>query len=250
MAFDLIFFLVAIPAVFMIGLEKGGFGIGGGFLATPLLVTVLPPEVAVGLVLPLLMVADAASLRAYWRFWDWPTARTMMLAVLPGIGLGVLLYGWADPDSVRLAIGLIALAFTPWNIARRRGWLGQGGGPLGPVAATAAGLASGFTSFVAHAGGPPAAIYLLSRGLPKRTFQATTVLTFAWVNLLKLPPFAFLGLITEETLLGDLILAPIAVLGVIVGVWAHRRIPEGPFFLLMQAGLFLTGARLVWSALN
>ncbi|MBV1868341.1 MAG: TSUP family transporter, partial [Marinosulfonomonas sp.] len=75
MTFDFMFFAMAIPAVIFAGISKGGFGSGAAFAATPLLAMVLEPAVAVGMMLPLLMLMDVGALRPYWKKWDWASAR-------------------------------------------------------------------------------------------------------------------------------------------------------------------------------
>jgi uncharacterized membrane protein YfcA len=109
---------------------------------------------------------------------------------------------------------------------------------------------AGFTSFVSHAGGPPAAMYLLASKLEKTRFQATTVITFWWVNLIKLPPYFALGMFTAETARANLILAPVAVGGVLIGAWAHRRISATVFFGITYCLLAVSGAKLVFDALS
>ena len=119
-------------------------------------------------------------------------------------------------------IGAIALGFVVFQIARMRGWFV----PSRPAPSRPAGLfwgtIAGFTSFVSHAGGPPAAIYLLGSRLDKTRFQATTVVVFWWVNLIKFPAYIALGMFTPATLWANLILAPVAILGVLLGAWAHN----------------------------
>jgi len=69
------------------------------------------------------------------------------------------------------------------------------------------GLGSGFTSFVSQAGGPVAAVYLLSQGLNKTTYQATTVLAFWAVNVMKFAIYAWLGIFTVQTFATGALLA-------------------------------------------
>lgn len=248
MEFDITFFALAIPAVIFAGISKAGFGSGAAFAATPLLALVVEPAVALGLMLPLLMLVDLVTLRPYWRGWHWPSARIVILWALPGVILGAALYRVANPDVFRVLIGVIALAFVAFQIARGRGWLKITPQPLGPAAGLLAGLAAGFTSFVSHAGGPPVAIYLLAQGLSKTVFQATTVLIFWAINLSKAVPYAFLGIFTAETLWANLLLAPFALLGAWLGVKAHHAIPERAFFAVTYILLTITGAKLIWDA--
>ncbi len=246
--FSVTFFALAIPAVIFAGVSKGGFGSGAGFAATPFLALILEPAVALGMMLPLLMLVDAATLRPYWGKWHLPSARFLIMAGLPGVVLGAMFYKVTNPDVFRVFIGAIAIGFVAFQIARSRGWLTFSDRPLGTGAGVLAGLALGFTSFVSHAGGPPAAIYLLAQGLPKTAFQATTVLTFWAINIFKAVPYAFLGIFTVDTLKADLMLAPFALLGAWIGVKAHRMLPEGAFFAITYVLLTVTGSKLIWDA--
>jgi len=103
---------------------------------------------------------------------------------------------------------------------------------------------------VAQRGGPAVAVFLLGQGFGKTTYQATTVILFWAVNIMKAVPYAFLGAFTAETLLANLYLAPVALLGTWAGVRAHFWIPERAFFLLTYALLIATGTRLIWVALT
>ena len=250
MELGLAFFAVAIPAVLLAGISKGGFGSGGAFVATPLLALVIEPAVAVATMLPLLMLMDVTGLRSYWRGWDWSRARVLMAGRVPGVLLGWAVFRAVDDDGVRLMVGLVALGFVAFQLARARGWLRPGQRLGGPVSGLLWGGASEFTSFVSHAGGPPASMYLLASNLEKTRYQATTVLTFWWANLIKLPAYFALGLISAETALAGIALAPVAVAGVLIGVWAHVRVPEAYFFRIMYALLTVAGARLVYDALT
>lgn len=110
-------------------------------------------------------------------------------------------------------------------------------------------MAAGFTSFVSHAGGPAAAVYLLSLGIGKTAYQATTVITFFAINLMKLGPYIALGIFSAESLLLDLLLAPMAFAGVALGVWLHRQVSERLYYRLTYVLLLITGAKLIFDAL-
>lgn len=250
MTLDLMFFLMAVPAVIFAGISKAGFGSGAAFAAAPFLALILEPVQAVGLMLPLLMLVDAVTLKPYWGQWDWRAGRALIIGGLPGVVLGALFWRAVDADVLRVLIGVISLGFVAFQIVRGRGWFQIERRNAGPVMGLVAGLAAGFTSFVSHAGGPPAAIYLLSRGMKKTGYQATTVLVFWAINIFKSVPYALLGFFTVETLTAGLWLAPAALLGAWIGVRAHRMIPERPFFAVTYVLLTVTGAKLIFDALG
>jgi uncharacterized protein len=247
---DAAFFALAIPAVMLAGISKGGFGSGAAFVATPLLALVIPPGDAIGLMLPLLMLADVAALGPYWGKWNRRDARLLILGSVPGILVGAVLYRIAPADTFRALLGVIALGFVAYQVIRARRKIPVVARVLAARWALLAGLVSGFTSFISHAGGPPVAVYLLAEGTSKTTYQATTVLVFWAVNLMKVVPYAVLGIFTLTSLKADLMLAPFLLLGVFIGVKAHHVLPERIFFAITYALLTVTGAKLIWDALG
>lgn len=247
---DATFFAVAAPAVLFAGISKGGFGSGAAFASATILALILEPGQALGIMLPLLMLIDVASLKPYWKQWSWPDARLLILGGVPGVALGAWLYQQADADLLRLLIGGIALGFVLWQLAQRNGLVRPYAHRLPGWAGVLAGVVTGFTSFVSHAGGPPAAVYLLSQRLSKTRYQSTTVLLFWMINIAKFVPYAFLGLFTAQTALANLYLAPFALLGTWLGVRAHRVVPETVFFGITYVLLTVTGSKLVWDALT
>ena len=249
MELNVAFFAIAIPAVLFAGVSKGGFGSGAAFAASPLLALIMEPAQAVGLMLPLLMMMDVTGLRTYWRRWNAVDAARLMIGMTPGVALGWLFFRSVSPDAIRLLIGLIAIGFVAWRVARERGWLPAPEVAPGAVSGILWGGVAGFTSFVSHVGGPPAAMYLLGRGLDKTTYQATTVISFWWVNLIKFAPYMALGMFTMDSARANLMLAPVAVAGVLIGAAAHRHVPEVWFFRVTYALLLVTGSKLVWDAL-
>lgn len=248
MILDPLFFAMAVPAVLFAGISKGGFGSGAAFAAAPFLAIVIDPATAVALMLPLLMIMDGTALRVWWRRWDRAVSRVLILGSLPGIALGAVAFTMVNADVLRFMIGTVALAFVAFQLARGAGMLRPAARPPGPAAGLFWGGVSGFTSFISHAGGPPAAVYMLSKQMTKASYQATTVLVFAWVNLLKFAIYVWLGLFGQSTVLAVGALAPFAVLGVWLGAWAHGKVPERPFFLLVHGFLAVTGAKLIWDA--
>lgn len=231
------------------GVSKGGFGSGGAFAAAPLLALVMEPAQAVGLMLPLLMMMDLTGLRAFWRQWSWPHARQLMIGAIPGVLFGWAVFGAVSADGVRLIVGTIAIGFVVFQALRGYGMIEPPPGSGGPVGGLFWGAVTGFTSFVSHAGGPPASMYLLANPLDKTRYQATTVIVFWWVNLIKFAPYIALGMFTADSARANLYLAPVAIVSVMVGVRAHRVIPETWFFRITYALLLVTGAKLIWDAL-
>lgn len=250
MTLDLTFFAVAVPAVLFAAIAKAGFGGGVSFVAAAILALMIPPGLAIGLMLPLMLLIDIGAVRAFWGQWHRPSVVWLCIGSLPGLILGALLFAFVDADVFRVLIGAICLLFVAFRVARRAGWISSERTPFRRDAAGLAGFVAGFASFISHAGGPPVAIFLLGQGLSKTAYQSTVVLVFWVQNLAKVPPYAALGLFTRETLLAGLLLAPVALVGTWAGVRAHHVVPERLFFSVTYVLLVLTGLRLVWVGLS
>lgn len=250
MEFDYQFFAFGIPAIIFGGISKGGFGSGAAFVAGAILALVVPPGAALGIVLPLFMLVDAATLRPYWGEWHTPSAKGMIIGAIPGVILAAAVYAYVDADVFRILIGLICLGFVGFQLSQSWGWLKMRRLPFRRRYAWTAGAVGGFTSFISHAGGPPTAVFLLSQGLTKLQYQATTVVTFWAINWMKFVPYFFLGIFSWDTFKGALLLAPFALIGAFIGVRAHHLVPERAFFALTYTLLVATGLRLIWVALG
>ena len=243
-------FAVAAPAVFFAGVSKGGFGSGAAFASSSILAIAMEPGAALGIMLPLLMLIDVASLPAYWKKWSWPEAKVLIYAGIPGVLAGAAFYQYADANMIRIMIGLVCLLFVAWQSALKFGVVSLGHRKMGMKTGVVSGVVLGFTSFVSHAGGPVAAVYMLGRGLGKLQYQATTVLVFWAINFFKSGFYAAMGIFTKETLLMAAALIPFAIVGTWVGVKAHNMVSERFFFGLTYVLLTVTGTKLIWDALT
>ena len=242
------FYVLAVPAILLVGISKVGFGGGLGVLAVPMMAIVVAPPTAAAVMLPILCVMDLIGVWAYRRSFDLANLRIMVPAAILGIGFGALTFGYMDQAMIRILIGLIAVIFT------LNYWLG------GKSAAEARGrnrikgslwsAVSGFTSFLAHAGGPPVNVYLLPQRMDMTLFVGTKVVFFIIVNFVKLIPYAWLGQLHAGNLATSLVLIPLAPVGVGLGLWLHRRIDNELFYRICYVILFLVGIRLLYDGVS
>ncbi len=247
---DTLFYLVAVPAVILFGVSKGGFGSGIGILAVPLLAMVVSPIQAAAIMLPILCFMDLLGLWAYRGKWIWPELRILLPASLIGIGAGTLMFEFMSHARLRLLLGVVAIAFTLHHYLQA--YLSKKTHPklFAPAIGMGAAAVAGFTSFIAHAGGPPITMYLLRRGIDRTQFVATTVVFFAVVNYVKLVPYTWLGQFDASNLMTSLILTPLAPLSIGLGVWLHNRVTDRLFFQVAYAMLFLVGVKLMFDSIT
>lgn len=245
---DPVFYLLAVPAMLIAGVSKSGFGGGVGLLAVLLLALVVPPTQALGIMLPLLCLMDLFSLWAYRGTWDRASMAVILPAALVGIALGTAMADRLNEQVIRLLVGVVAFTFSlDYWIGRRRQRPPRKRNALkGGFWA----MVSGFTSFIAHAGGAPISMYLLPLRLDKTVFVGTTVIFFAVVNYAKLAPYAWLGLLDLGNLSTALVLSPLAPLGIWLGLWLHRRVSPRVFYEICYSFIFIISLKLLFDGLG
>lgn len=245
---DLNFYLLAIPAVLLVGLGKGGFS-GMGALGMPLLALAMDPIQAAAILLPILIAQDVVGVAAFRATWD----GRVLAIMLPGAILGVVLGWWfaasVSSRAVLVAVGAISLLFGAYRL-----WVERGGRIAAPSdspawVGTLFGVATGFTSQIAHAGGPPFQMWVMPRRLARDVLVGTTALFFAALNWIKVPAYVALGQFTWPNALTTLVLLPFALAGSLAGVRLVRRIAMERFYTLIYALMILAGAKLLWDGL-
>lgn len=242
---DWLFYAVAIPAVVLMGISKSGFGAGFGAIVVPLMALTVPVPQAAAIMLPLLAIMDLMGLAALMHQADWGLLRRLIPAALLGTVIGTVLFGVLSSTTVAGIVGAMTLVF----LAIRLTFPPRADSPPPPRwLGLLLGTVSGFTSFVAHAGGPPISFYLLPLRLAPITFTATLAVLFTAVNFSKWLPYAWLGLIDGRNMATSLVLAPFAPVGVWLGLKIVRRINPTWFYRLFHLGMLLTGVKLVWDA--
>lgn len=242
------FYAVAIAAVVLTGISKSGLGGGMGQLSVPLMALFITPVAAAAIMLPVLVMMDLLSIWSYRKDWNKRNIFVMVPGAVVGVGIGGLTYRYVDENTVRLLLGVLTLVFVASYFLQRT-----------PVAAkshrsrvlgVACGALSGFTSFVAHAGGAPMKFYILPQRLDKREFVGTHVVFFFIVNQLKIWPYFWLGQFTPENLSTSLLLAPAVPVGVWLGLRLNKVLPIELFYKVCYALLLVAGLKLVWDGLG
>ncbi len=250
---DPLFYAVAIPAVILVGLSKGGFGGAMALLGVPLMALAIPPVQAAAIMLPILIVMDAVSLWSWRSHSDPGTLRVMLPGAIVGIGIGWATAAWITDPLIRLIVGSVALWFV-WRYLVQT-WFRRGQTEAPPRTHSAWrgsfwGALTGFTSFVSHAGGPPYQIYTLPLKQDPKVYTGTSVRFFAVINVIKLVPYLALGQFDAANLKTSLVLAPIAPVATLAGAFIVRRLRPEFFYPFMYFMVLVTALKLVSDGLH
>ena len=208
---------------------------GSSTIAVVILASVLPARTSTAAMLLLFIVGDVFALIAYRRHADWRTLLRLAPAVVAGLLAGAVFLAVSTDGIVRRTIGVILLAMIVLTLWRRRrapdrpSGAEPGARASGRIAAAGYGTLAGFTTMVANSGGPVMSMYFLATRTPVKVFLGTSAWFFAIVNLTKVPFLAGIGLLTPEVLLLGLTVAPMVVIGALIGIRLARRMPQRLF---------------------
>ena len=222
------FYTITAFVIFLIGVSKGGLGGAAGAATTPLMALVMPVEQVLGLMLPLLMMADVFAVASHWRRWDNRLLLLLVPASLIGITAGTALLTTISPEGLRQGLAVIVILFVLYKLFESRIQAAVTYQPR-PWHGVLTGAVAGFTSTLAHTGGPPVAIYLLMQQVTPRVFVATSAVYFAIINWLKVPYYIYAGVLELNQLRQVLWLLPLIPLSVLVGRWLSTRIDKKTF---------------------
>ncbi len=238
--------LVGLVAVVLVGLSKGGLGGAFGLLGVPIMAVYMPPLQAAAVLLPTYLVMDAVSLWSWRGQWDKSLIRLMLPAAMLGVGLGWATASTVPDDIIRLIVGVVALLFVMRSVKLRvSGWAGAVHQPR-PWIGRFWAIVSGFTSFVAHVGGPPFQIYTMPLRLDPKVFTGTSVLFFACLNAAKVVPYFALGQFSPDMLTFSIVLLPVAVSATLVGAYVVRQMRTEIFYPFMYGMIFLVSIKLIF----
>ena len=238
-----LFFALAVISVVILGISKSGFGAGLGVLAPPLMASQSSLAEALAILLPLLIAIDLFGLRRFWSNADRRILKLILWPAALGMLMGYLFFSLITPKVLSLSIGIFTLLFLIQGLVMSRidlkeakpyPWLGRLMGGL-----------SGFTSFVAHIGGPPITIYMLREKVSPMVYTSTLGIFFTIMNLGKLVPYAHLDLLNLNQLATSILLLPLVPIGVYIGFYLAKRISAKWYFIIVQFCLLVASIKLI-----
>ncbi len=227
------------------GFVSGLAGFGTALVALGIWLYVLPPAVAVPLVLICSIVAQTSTLPSFWRSIDFKLVWPFLIGGLAGVPLGTMLIAYADPGVFKLSIGVLLLVFPTALYVNRTPMAWRIGGR---AADAGIGFAGGILGGLAGLSGPIPILWASVRGWGKDERRGVFQ-TFNWTVLsAALCLQAGTGLITADVVWLALLALPATISGAWIGAWTYRVLSDQNFRDVVLGLLFLSGIGLVWSS--
>ncbi len=166
------------------------------------------------------------------------------------VGAAGLFAGYVSNAAIELTVGVIGLAFVlySWLMPWLRPNLAGAGKPTRPPAPLGViyGALSGFMSTLIQVGAPPYQIHILPQRLDKLSLVGTTVIFFAFMNLMKIVPYFALGQFSPRNLATSIALLPLAIAANFLGIWLVRKTPTELFYRITYVLMFAISFTLIW----
>ncbi|MDR1904592.1 MAG: sulfite exporter TauE/SafE family protein [Treponema sp.] len=208
-----------------IGISKTGIN-GVTTIMIPVLALIFGAKESTGIVLPMLCFADLLAVIYYRRNAEWKHIFRLLPWAIAGFGIAILVDRLIPAKGFKFLIGiciLIGLVVMLWNDRRGKDvkipsawWFSAIFGTMG-----------GFATMIGNAAGPIMSVFLLSMRLPKTSFVGTAAWFFMAVNYLKIPLQVFVwNNITRESLLFDLTMIPVIIIGAVLGIILVKKVSE------------------------
>jgi len=233
---------LALLGAMCIGLSKAGLS-GTATLNVVLMAKIFGAMPSLGIVLPLLIVADLMGYLLNREGGSWRQILPMIPAAVVGVFVGWLLLDRVDNHDARIVIGVLILALLAFNLVLKHGRERL-------VALTShrsfrwsMGGVAGVATMLANAAGPVMTVYLLAQRLEKKEHLGVFCRFFLFINLFKLPFSGNLGLVTGPSLMTNLVLLPGVIAGIVLGWQLLRRMPQDAFETALA---WLTAFAAVW----
>lgn len=239
-------------ALVVFGALAGGFvsglaGFGTALMALGIWLYVLPPSLAVPLVLICSVIAQTSTLPSIWRTIDFRLVWPFLIGGLLGVPLGTLLIAHADPRVFKLSVGILLLVFPAALYFQRKPMAFSFGGR---AADGVVGFAGGILGGLAGLSGPLPILWASVRGWSKQqrrgifqTFNGTVLGAALCVQIAT-------GFVKQEVVWLTLLAFPGTLAGAWLGTRAYHALNDRNFSDVVLALLFLSGIALVWSSLG
>ncbi|MCJ8331835.1 MAG: sulfite exporter TauE/SafE family protein, partial [Lentisphaeria bacterium] len=249
--------VLVLIAACIVGYSKTGVA-GVGILAPVMMADIFDARFSIGILLPMLIMADTFAVLYYRRHAEWKhVIKALPLAYL-GIIMGfIILIIYGDTHGfaavLKKIIGLIVIVILLLSIYQAKKkekseslesddsekvykpdwWL-----------APFLGIVGGIATMLANAAGPIFIVYALALNLPKNSFIGTLAWIFFILNWSKIPFTIYLGYTNFDSLIFNFKLLPCIIIGAVLGIATVKHIPEKQFTLIIRVLTFLAAIKL------
>lgn len=229
-------FIIVFAAIFTQSIT--GFGLA--LVSMPLLVLILPIQVASPLVALMGGLGETLLLLQYRAAFNFRAVIWLIGAALAGIPLGVYLLGWVEAGVVTAVLGVIVISYALYAL------VGFSPPPLvGRGWALLFGFIGGILGGAYNTSGPPIIIYGSCRRWPPAEFKSNLQGFFLVTSLTVIFTHFLSGNFTPVVWYNFTIVVPAILLALLLGSWLDKYIDPLRFRKIVLIALLVLGVGLI-----
>lgn len=234
-------YLASIIVLFAASLQAAT-GFGFSVMATPFLLLVFDAHTAIQINIILSLLISLIMVPRIGHTINKPLLARMLKGCLVGAPLGLLVFLYLDPYYLTLIISLLILFLTALLLFKIRT-------QQSVIKDHAAGGISGILTTSLGMPGPPLLLYFSGTQMDKAALRSTTLAFGLFVYAASLLLQVASGSTRLDIWLTAVSLAPVAIIGIIIGQYLFRYISQAIFTLITYLILGITGTHLLLSTL-
>jgi uncharacterized protein len=212
---------IYLAATFAAALINGIAGFAFGLVATAVWLHILTPLQTATLIIAFGLVVSGISVWKLRHALRWNRLWPFLLGATLGVPLGVAILGWARPDHVRTAIGVLLVLFSGYSLARRPM---KPVGSAGPMADAGVGFLNGVLGGLTGLAG---------------------ILTTIWCGMMSGVWLGVNGSISSDTIWFFIVGLPVLLAGTWAGLKLYGHLDEAGFRKVVLVLLLVSGVALV-----
>lgn len=232
--------------IFSATLVRSTFGFGESLIAVPLLIFVIPIEIAVPLsVLISILIASIVVVQDRKQIY-FKSAKWLLIYAALGIPFGLLLLIYGNDSFMKSVLGILIIIYATYSLLSKgsfqlkndhKGWL------------FLCGFLSGIFGGAYGLNGPPLVIYGNMRRWTVKKFRATLQAYFLPASILGMIGYWYNGFWNSAVTHYFLICIPIIIPAIFLGRYFNHQMKEGSFIKIIYAGLVCIGVILLIQSL-
>ena len=225
--------ILAFIAAILVGLSKAGLK-GLGLVVVALMANAYGAKASTGILVPLFLIGDILSVVYYKKHVKWKYLYRFLPAMVIGVLVAVFVGKNLDEDAFKYWMAVIIILSV--LILFYRDYKKKVTFPKNPIFAYSMGITAGFTTMLGNLAGAFTNIFFLATRLPKNEIIGTTAWLYLLINVFKMPFHIFSWkTIHMESIYIDLMLAPIVIVGFLIGLKIVKYFTEDLYrkFLLV-----------------
>ncbi|WP_237389645.1 sulfite exporter TauE/SafE family protein [Bacillus sp. USDA818B3_A] len=228
-SFSPIEWIISIIVGCLIGVAKTAIATLGIFNLT-LLVQVFPAKETVGMMLPMLIIGDLFAVIYYRRSVVWKHLFSLIPWVFAGLLIGFFVLWKVNSEQLTLLLGLLIFVLLVLQICKDFIHSKVNDHLFDSTWFTYfIGILAGFATMIGNVSGVIMSIYLIAKDLPKTEFIGTGAWFYLVVNIIKVPFYIGLGMITVHSFQINLWITPFIFIGAYIGIKIVKYISQHIF---------------------